>query len=122
MNAHNAKLALVVAAATVVLASGVRSLSAAPLPGGTLDPLTIPKYVTPLVIPPEMPRSTVQPVDPANPAAPQPAAHYNIALRTWSRPVSWLRRPWPAGSPSTTRRSPSRPVPERSPRCAGSTT
>ena len=27
---------------------------AAPLPGGTLDPLTIPKYVTPLVIPPVM--------------------------------------------------------------------
>ena len=87
MNAHNAKLALVVAAATVVLASGVRSLSAAPLPGGTLDPLTIPKYVTPLVIPPEMPRSTVQPVDPANPAAPQPAAHYNIALRQFKQQI-----------------------------------
>jgi len=28
--------------------------TAAPLPGGTLDPLTIPKYVTPLVIPPVM--------------------------------------------------------------------
>ena len=27
---------------------------AVPLPGGTLDPLTIPKYVTPLVIPPVM--------------------------------------------------------------------
>ena len=27
---------------------------AAPLPGGTLDPTTIPKYVTPLVIPPVM--------------------------------------------------------------------
>ncbi len=29
----------------------------APLPGGTLDPLTVPKYVTPLVIPPAMPVS-----------------------------------------------------------------
>jgi spore coat protein A len=30
------------------------SVLAAPLPGGTLDPTTIPKYVTPLVIPPVM--------------------------------------------------------------------
>ncbi len=28
-----------------------------PLPGGTLDPLDVPKYVTPLVIPPAMPRT-----------------------------------------------------------------
>ena len=28
--------------------------TAAPLPGGTLDPTTVPKYVTPLVIPPVM--------------------------------------------------------------------
>ena len=34
----------------VIVASGF----AVPLPGGTLDPLTIPKYVTPLVIPPVM--------------------------------------------------------------------
>jgi FtsP/CotA-like multicopper oxidase with cupredoxin domain len=31
---------------------------AEPLPGGSLDPETIPKYVTPLVIPPAMPRTT----------------------------------------------------------------
>jgi hypothetical protein len=30
---------------------------AAPIPGGTLDPTSIPKYVTPLVIPPAMPRT-----------------------------------------------------------------
>lgn len=30
------------------------SILAAPLPGGTLDPTTVPKYVTPLVIPPVM--------------------------------------------------------------------
>jgi len=30
------------------------TIQAVPLPGGTLDPLTIPKYVTPLVIPPVM--------------------------------------------------------------------
>jgi len=44
----------------VIVALGVTGLdvvgtvSAAPLPGGTLDPTTIPKYVTPLVIPPVM--------------------------------------------------------------------
>ncbi len=32
---------------------------AAPLPGGTLDPLNIPKYVTPLVIPAEMPAVSI---------------------------------------------------------------
>jgi bilirubin oxidase len=30
----------------------------APLPGGSLDPTTIPKFVTPLVIPPAMPRTS----------------------------------------------------------------
>jgi spore coat protein A len=34
--------------------TGLGTAYAAPLPGGTLDPLTIPKYVTPLVIPPVM--------------------------------------------------------------------
>jgi FtsP/CotA-like multicopper oxidase with cupredoxin domain len=37
-------------AATVTMTGA----NAAPLPGGTLDPVTIPKYVTPLVIPPVM--------------------------------------------------------------------
>ena len=36
------------------LAAGMQNVLAEPLPGGTLDPLTIPKYVTPLVIPPVM--------------------------------------------------------------------
>jgi FtsP/CotA-like multicopper oxidase with cupredoxin domain len=34
------------------LLAGTQSASAEPVPGGTLDPLTIPKYVTDLVIPP----------------------------------------------------------------------
>ncbi len=33
------------------------SVFAMPIPGGTLDPTTIPKYETPLVIPPAMPRT-----------------------------------------------------------------
>ena len=36
------------------LALAMSGAQAVPLPGGTLDPLTIPKYVTPLVIPPVM--------------------------------------------------------------------
>jgi len=60
---------------------------AAPLPGGTLNPLTIPKYVQPLVIPPEMPSATVQPavpgVDPNN----IPAAKYNIAVRQFQQQI-----------------------------------
>ncbi len=36
------------------LALGVSSALAVPVPGGSLDPLTIPKYVTPLVIPPAL--------------------------------------------------------------------
>ena len=38
----------------IVLATAPQSAGAQPLPGGTLDPLAIPKYVTPLVIPPVM--------------------------------------------------------------------
>ena len=37
-----------------ICALSVPSVMAQALPGGTLDPLTIPKYVTPLVIPPVM--------------------------------------------------------------------
>jgi FtsP/CotA-like multicopper oxidase with cupredoxin domain len=51
---------------------------AAPVPGGTLDPLIIPKYVTPLVIPPEMPKST---------ASPAPAADYDIAVRQFKQQI-----------------------------------
>ena len=47
---------------TMLLGALCLSLSSAfaePLPGGTLDPTTIPKYVEPLVIPPEMPSAGV---------------------------------------------------------------
>ena len=37
-----------------ICALSVPSVFAQAVPGGTLDPLTIPKYVTPLVIPPVM--------------------------------------------------------------------
>ncbi len=51
---------------------------AVPLPGGTLDPLTIPKYVQPLVIPPEMPLSA---------DINTPTADYNIAVRQFQQQI-----------------------------------
>ena len=35
-----------------LIAGSVTGVFAQAVPGGTLDPITIPKYVTPLVIPP----------------------------------------------------------------------
>jgi FtsP/CotA-like multicopper oxidase with cupredoxin domain len=58
---------------TPILA-GIQTASAVPLPGGTLDPLTIPKYVTPLVIPPVMNDSGV-------------ANDYNIAVRQFKQQI-----------------------------------
>jgi len=46
-------------ATSAILTLGAGSATAVPLPGGTLDPLTIPKYVTPLVIPPVMNKTGV---------------------------------------------------------------
>jgi hypothetical protein len=56
---------------------------AAPLPGGTLNPLTIDKYVTPLVIPPVMPNNGMP-------------DSYDIAVRQFKQQIL------PAGLPSTT--------------------
>ncbi|MCK9295267.1 MAG: multicopper oxidase domain-containing protein [Desulfobulbaceae bacterium] len=64
---------------TLLTQAGSAGLAGAALPGGTLDPLTIPKYVIPLVIPPEMPKSTVQPG--------VPAADYNIAVRQFQQQI-----------------------------------
>ncbi len=69
-----------VTATLLLLMQGLgQSVSAQPLPGGTLDPTTIPKYVTPLVIPPEMPKSSTQPGS--------PAADYNIAVRQFKQQI-----------------------------------
>lgn len=59
-------------------------LLAAPLPGGTLDPLSIIKYVTPLVIPPVMPNDGTGP------------DNYDIAVRQFTQQIL------PAGLPATT--------------------
>lgn len=88
------KTAVTMGAAMLLLVQGSMQYTfAAPLPGGTLDPLTVPKYVTPLVIPPEMPRSPA--ASPLN-TAPQPAADYNISVRQFKQQIL------PAGLPATT--------------------
>jgi spore coat protein A, manganese oxidase len=58
---------------------------AAPLPGGSLDPLSVPKYVAPLVIPPQMPRTKRGRVD-----------YYEIAVRQFDQQIL------PADFPPTT--------------------
>jgi len=71
----------------------VQPALAAPVPGGTnnplaipLDPLIIPKYVQPLVIPPVMPTATVQPTVPGATTA-IPVADYNIAVRQFQQQI-----------------------------------
>ncbi len=63
-----------------------RALAA--IPGGTLDPSSVPKYVTPLVVPPVMPRTTTL----QNGAIDA----YNIAVRQFTQQIL------PAGLPRTT--------------------
>ena len=57
-----------------ICALSVPAAFAQPLPGGTLDPLTIPKYVTPLVIPPVMNNSGT-------------ANDYDIAVRQFQQQI-----------------------------------
>jgi FtsP/CotA-like multicopper oxidase with cupredoxin domain len=80
MNRYRVKLARCIPViAVVVLTLLVGSLAqSAPLPGGTLDPTTIPKYVTPLVIPPVMPKSVTSLA---------PAADYDIAVRQFKQQI-----------------------------------
>ena len=67
---------------------------AQPLPGGTLDPTTIPKYVTPLVIPPVM-----------NKAPGATANDYDIAVRQFQQQILpggiWATLPGCAGQNCT---------------------
>ena len=80
MNMRRSWRAGLVALAALAIGSFtlLSSASAAPVVGGTLDPTTVPKYVTPLVIPPVMPASTVSPA---------PAAKYDIAVRQFKQQI-----------------------------------
>ncbi|HET9672067.1 MAG TPA: multicopper oxidase [Actinomycetota bacterium] len=63
----------------------------ASIPGGTLDPTDIPKFVTPLLIPPVMPRAGTIP----RPGG-QPIDSYEISMRQLSQQIL------PSGLPETT--------------------
>lgn len=72
------KAVLPLAALTLLSLAVPFHAMAVPVPGGTLNPLAIPKYVTPLVIPPEMPKSVTSPA---------PAADYDIAVRQFKQQI-----------------------------------
>jgi spore coat protein A, manganese oxidase len=81
--------------ASLLLPAGLRpgilrpaSVLADAIPGGTLDPTTIPKYVTPLVIPPAMPRQAAIQNNTID--------YYVIAVR------QFLQQILPPGKPATT--------------------
>ncbi len=61
-------------AVALLAAAGGTTVQAAPVTGGTLDPTTIPKYVTPLVIPPVMKNTG-------------PAEDYDIAVRQFQQQI-----------------------------------
>jgi FtsP/CotA-like multicopper oxidase with cupredoxin domain len=63
----------------------------AQIPGGTLDPLAVPRYQTPLLIPPVMPRARVL----TSPGG-KPVDYYEISMRQFAQQVL------PAGLPATT--------------------
>ena len=71
----------------LVGARGVTLRATAAIPGGTLDPTTIPKYVTPLVIPPVMPGVAVKD---------RSIDYYEIAVRQFVQQIL------PPGMPATT--------------------
>jgi FtsP/CotA-like multicopper oxidase with cupredoxin domain len=74
----------------VTTASG-QHVAVAAIPGGTLDPLGVPKFVTPLLIPPVMPRAgTIR-----LPGG-KPADYYEISVKQFSQQIL------PASSPPTT--------------------
>ena len=66
-------------------------VAAAAIPGGSLDPSSVPKYVTPLLIPPVMPRAGTITLPGG-----KPADYYEISMRQISQQIL------PAGLPTTT--------------------
>jgi FtsP/CotA-like multicopper oxidase with cupredoxin domain len=70
---------------------GTLQALAAQIPGGTLDPLSVPRYQTPLLTPPVMPRAGVR----TNPGG-KPVDYYEISMRQFVQQIL------PAGLPATT--------------------
>jgi len=70
---------------------GLRRAIALALPGGSLDPTTIPKFATPLLIPPVMPRAGI-----IQQKGGRIIDYYEISVRQFSQQIL------PAGLPATT--------------------
>jgi spore coat protein A, manganese oxidase len=84
-------LPIVVLACFILIPWIVPSALAAPIPGGTLDPLSVPKYQTPLLIPPVMPKAgTIIQKGGKN------IDYYEISVRQFSQQIL------PADLPATT--------------------
>ena len=73
------------------LIGGVRHVVRAAIPGGTLDPAAIPKFATPLLVPPVMPRAGILRLPGG-----RPVDYYEISMRQISQQIL------PAGLPATT--------------------
>jgi spore coat protein A len=71
------------------LPGGTKPALAAPIPGGDLDPLTVPKFVTPLLIPPVMPRAGTLTMPGG-----KPGDYYEISMKQFSQQI--LPAPLPA--------------------------
>ncbi|OGR30965.1 MAG: hypothetical protein A2005_01195, partial [Desulfuromonadales bacterium GWC2_61_20] len=71
---------IVATLALTLCGSGALSVARAALPGGTLDPTLIPKYVTPLVIPPVMPAASA-------PIGTPGTENYDIAVRQFKQQI-----------------------------------
>ena len=72
------------------LPSGTKVALAA-IPGGNLDPTSVPKYLTPMLIPPVMPRAATITM-----RGGKPADYYEISMKQFQQQIL------PAGSPKTT--------------------
>ncbi len=70
---------------------GIKRVFAAPIPGGTLDPLSVPKFVTPMLIPPVMPRAGV-----IKQKGGKNIDYYEISVKQFPQQIL------PAGLPATT--------------------
>jgi FtsP/CotA-like multicopper oxidase with cupredoxin domain len=86
-------LAAVFALGALLLLGFAATATAAPLPGGSLDPTTIPKYQQPLVIPPAMPMTgTVRPPRKHSTERKRSFDYYEIALKQFDQyilPTAW---------------------------------
>jgi len=71
--------------------TGVKRVAYAQIPGGTLNPHSVSKYVTPLLIPPAMPRAGTLTLPGG-----KPADYYEISMKQISEQIL------PAGLPATT--------------------